>query len=67
VLEFPIWAVLLGVIVNFILRPFKANDFIRPGVRMEFFLKTGLVLLGTSINLKLLATAAGGAVLQAPS
>jgi uncharacterized integral membrane protein (TIGR00698 family) len=66
VLEFPIWAVLLGVVVNFILRPFKGNDFIRPGVRMEFFLKTGLVLLGTSINLKLLATAAGGAVLQAP-
>ena len=66
VLEFPIWAVLLGIIVNIILRPFKGNDFIRPGVRMEFFLKTGLVLLGASINLKLLATAAGGAVLQAP-
>jgi uncharacterized integral membrane protein (TIGR00698 family) len=66
VLEYPIWAVLLGIIVNFILRPFKGNDFVRPGVRMEFFLKTGLVLLGTSINLKLLATAAGGAVLQAP-
>jgi uncharacterized integral membrane protein (TIGR00698 family) len=66
VLEYPIWAVLLGIAVNLILRPFKGNDFIRPGVHMEFFLKTGLVLLGTSINLKLLATAAAGAILQAP-
>lgn len=65
VLEFPIWAVLLGIVANLILRPFKGHDFIRPGVRMELFLKIGLVLLGTSINLKLLVTAAGGAVLQA--
>jgi uncharacterized membrane protein YadS len=48
------------------MRPFKANEFIRPGVKMEFFLKTGLVLLGAGINLKLLGTAAAGAVLQAP-
>ena len=66
VLEYPIWAVLLGIAANLIMRPFKGNDFVRPGVRMEFFLKVGLVLLGTSINLKLLATAAAGAVLQAP-
>jgi len=66
VLEFPIWGALLGVAANLILRPFKGNEFIRPGVRMEFFLKTGLVLLGASINLKLLGTAAAGAVLQAP-
>ncbi len=66
VLEYPIWAVLLGIAANLVLRPFKANEFIRPGVRMEFFLKTGLVLLGASINLQLLGTAAGGAILQAP-
>jgi len=66
VLEYPIWAVLLGIAVNLVLRPYKGNDFIRPGVRTEFFLKTGLVLLGAGINLKLLATAAAGAVLQAP-
>ncbi|HTX90209.1 MAG TPA: putative sulfate exporter family transporter [Anaerolineales bacterium] len=66
VLEYPIWAALLGILGNLLLRPFKGHEFIRPGIRMEFFLKTGLVLLGTSINLKLLATAAGGAVLQAP-
>ena len=66
VLEYPIWAVLLGIAVNLVLRPYKGNDFIRPGVRTEFFLKTGLVLLGAGINLKLLATTAAGAALQAP-
>ncbi len=66
VLEFPIWGALLGIVANLILRPFKGNEFIRPGIKMEFFLKIGLVLLGTSINLKLLGTAAAGAVLQAP-
>lgn len=65
VLEFPIWAVLLGIAVNLVLRPFKGHDFIRPGVRTEFFLKIGLVLLGAGVNLKLLATTAAGAVLQA--
>jgi uncharacterized integral membrane protein (TIGR00698 family) len=66
VLEYPIWGALVGITANLVMRPFRWNEYIRPGVRMEFFLKTGLVLLGTSINLKLLATVAGGAVLQAP-
>ncbi len=64
-LEYPIWAVLLGIAVNFLLRPFKGGEFIRPGVRTEFFLKVGLVLMGAGINLKLLVTAAGGSIVQA--
>lgn len=64
VFEYPIWAVLFGIIVNLFLRPFKGNVFIRPAVRIEFFLKTCLVLQGTNINLKLLPTTAGGAALQ---
>ncbi len=63
-LEYPIWAVLLGLLGNLILKLLKLRDFVKPGVRMEFFLKVGLVLLGTSINLSLLATAAAGAILQ---
>ena len=35
------------------------------GFRTEFFIKTGLVLLGASINLKVLVTAAGPAIIQA--
>ena len=65
VLEYPIWGVLLGIAANLVLRPFKGHEFIRPGVRMELFLKVGLVLLGASINLDKLVSAAGGAVLQA--
>lgn len=64
VLEYPIWAALLGIAANLLLRPFKGIDFIQPGVKTEFFIKIGLVLLGASIDLKLLVTAAGGAILQ---
>jgi len=64
-LEYPIWAVVLGILGNLGLRLFKAREFVKPGIRTEFFLKVGLVLLGTGINLKLMATAAGGAIIQA--
>ena len=35
--------------------------------RTEFFIKTGLVLLGASINLDVIVSAAGPAILQAVS
>ena len=64
-LEYPIWAVLLGIATSLILRPVKGLDYVRPGIKTELFLKIGLVLLGASINLKLLVTTAGGAIVQA--
>jgi len=64
-LEYPIWAVLFGLLGNLVLSLTGARDFLRPGIRTEFFLKVGLVLLGSGINLTLLVTAAGGAILQA--
>jgi uncharacterized integral membrane protein (TIGR00698 family) len=64
-LEYPIWAVAVGIGANLVLRLFHGQEWIRPGVRTELFLKIGLVLLGAGIDLHLLATAAGGAVLQA--
>ena len=63
-LEYPIWAVLAGLAGNLLLRAGKAHAWVRPGFRMELFLKTGLVLLGASINLSLLAPAAGVSVVQ---
>jgi uncharacterized membrane protein YadS len=63
-LEYPLWAVLLGLAGNLILRLLKARQFIQPGVRTELFLKTGLVLLGAGVNLTLMVTVGGGAVLQ---
>ncbi|MBN2387966.1 MAG: putative sulfate exporter family transporter [Anaerolineales bacterium] len=65
VLEYPIWAVLLGVAASLLLRPFGGRESIQPGIKTELFLRVGLILLGAGINLELLVTAAGGAILQA--
>ncbi len=64
-LEYPLWAALAGLAGNLIARLFKVRDFIRPGVRTEFFLKIGLVLLGAGTNLALIGKAATGAIVQA--
>lgn len=65
VLEYPLWAALIGLIVNYILKAVKIYDFVKPGFRTELFLKVGLVLLGAGISFKVIVTAAGGAILQA--
>jgi uncharacterized membrane protein YadS len=64
VLEYPLWAALAGLLGNLILRLMKLRETVRPGIRTELFLKIGLVLLGAGINLRLIAAAAGGAVIQ---
>lgn len=64
VLEFPLWAALVGLVGNAILRLTGLRETIRPGIRTELFLKIGLILLGAGINLSLIAQAAGGAILQ---
>ena len=64
-IEFPIYAIALGLIGNFVLSKLVLRDALSQGFRTEFFIKTGLVLLGASINLKVLVTAAGPAIIQA--
>ena len=64
-IEFPVYAIALGLIGNVILTKLAVRDALSRGFRTEFFIKTGLVLLGASINLKLLVTAAGPAIIQA--
>ena len=64
-IEFPIYAIALGLIGNLILSRLALRDALSEGFRTEFFIKTGLVLLGASINLKVLVTAAGPAIIQA--
>ncbi|MCU1698810.1 MAG: putative rane protein [Mycobacterium sp.] len=64
-IEFPIYAIALGLIGNAILTKVAIRDALSHGFRTEFFIKTGLVLLGASINLKVLVTAAGPAIIQA--
>lgn len=64
-IEFPVYAIALGLIGNFVLSKLALRDVLARGFRTEFFIKTGLVLLGASINLKVLVTAAGPAIIQA--
>jgi uncharacterized membrane protein YadS len=63
-LEYPLWAALLGLIANAVLKGVKLYDFTKPGFRTELFLKIGLVLLGAGISFKVIITAAAGAILQ---
>jgi uncharacterized membrane protein YadS len=64
VLEYPLWAALVGLIGNLILRLVRLHDWVHPGIRTELCLKTGLVLLGAGVNLSLLAPTAGASVAQ---
>jgi uncharacterized integral membrane protein (TIGR00698 family) len=64
-IEFPVYAIVLGLTGNFVLSKLALRDALARGFRTEFFIKTGLVLLGASINLKVLVTAAGPAIIQA--
>ncbi len=64
VLEFPIWAALVGLIANYILKAVKFFEYPKSGFRTELFLKIGLVLLGAGISFKVIVTAAGGAIIQ---
>jgi uncharacterized integral membrane protein (TIGR00698 family) len=64
-IEFPVYAIALGLIGNAVLSKLALHDALSKGFRTEFFIKTGLVLLGASINLKVLVTAAVPAIIQA--
>jgi uncharacterized membrane protein YadS len=63
-LEYPLWAALLGLVVNYILKALKLHDFLKAGFRTELFLKIGLVLLGATVSFATIVTAAGGAIIQ---
>jgi uncharacterized membrane protein YadS len=63
-LEYPLWAALLGLIANAILKAAKFYEFPKAGFRTELFLKIGLVMLGAGISFKVIVTAAAGAIIQ---
>jgi uncharacterized membrane protein YadS len=64
VLEYPLWAALIGLIANGVLKAINFYNFPKPGFRTELFLKIGLVMLGATISFKVIVTAAGGAIIQ---
>ncbi len=63
-LEYPLWAALVGLLANFGLKRTGLYAAVEPGLKVELFLKIGLVLLGASVSLALLAPTALGAVVQ---
>jgi uncharacterized integral membrane protein (TIGR00698 family) len=62
-LEYPLTAVIVGLIANFLLRATGLYQTVRPAIRTELFLKIGLVILGARISFgDLLAIGAGGLI-----
>jgi uncharacterized membrane protein YadS len=65
VIEYPVYAILAGLLGNVVLTRLGLRDRLAGAFRTEFFIKTGLVLLGASINLATIVSAAGPAIVQA--
>lgn len=63
--EYPVYAILLGLLGGAIITALGIRDKVSGAFRTEFLIKTGLVLLGASVNLKIIVTAAGPAIIQA--
>jgi uncharacterized membrane protein YadS len=63
-IEFPVYAILVGLAGGAVLGALGVRERVNMAFRTEFFIKTGLVLLGASINLAVIAQAAGPAIAQ---
>ncbi|NJD27521.1 MAG: putative sulfate exporter family transporter [Chloroflexi bacterium] len=63
-IEFPVYAIALGLLGNLALAMLGLRERFRAAFRTEFLIKTGLVLLGASINLSIILSAAGPAIAQ---
>lgn len=50
VIEYPVWAVAVGLTANLLLGLTALRSKLSPGFRTELFLKTGLVIMGATIN-----------------
>lgn len=64
-IEFPIYAIIVGFGANALLSALGLRKKMSAAFRTEFLIKTGLVLLGASINFAVIAKAALPAVAQA--
>ena len=64
-IEYPVYAILFGLVGSLVVTRTGIRERVQPGFRTEFFIKTGLVLLGASINLSVIVRAAGPAIAQA--
>ncbi|MBI2832482.1 MAG: putative sulfate exporter family transporter [Chloroflexi bacterium] len=60
-IEFPIWAVILGIIVRNLRLPEKLHS----AATTEFYIKVGLVLLGASVNFAVVMSVGARGIVQA--
>lgn len=63
-IEYPVYAIALGLLLNAVLAAGGVRDRLSAGFRTEFFIKTGLVILGATVVLSVIVRAAGPAILQ---
>lgn len=63
--EYPVYAVLLGLAGSAVIGALGIREKVAPAFRTELFIKTGLVLLGASVHLTVIASAGARGVLQA--
>ena len=61
VIEFPIWAAVLGIIVGNLPR---ISNKLKLGANPEFFIKIGLILLGSSINFAVIMSVGARGIIQ---
>lgn len=64
-LEYPLWAALLGLVTGAIAAAAGVRERLGKAFRAEFFLKTGLVLLGAAVNLGEVLSVGARGVIQA--
>lgn len=64
VMEYPLWAALIGLVANGILKATGTHSQLKGGFRTELFLKIGLVLMGAGISFRIIVGAASGAIVQ---
>jgi len=65
VLEYPLWAVALGLLANLGLNALGIKDRVNQAFRTELFLKTGLVLMGATINFRDIVSVGARGLVQA--
>lgn len=62
--EYPVYAIAVGLLLNGVLAATGVRDRLASGFRTEFFIKTGLVVLGATVVFSVIVRAAGPAILQ---
>lgn len=64
-IEYPVYAILLGLVGSGIIGALGIRERVAAAFATEFFIKTGLVLLGASVQLHIIASAGARGILQA--